>query len=86
MRTVLLALIVLILVSCKGEAASSEQIGDFKVEYLFTNEGCRIYRFHDGGRRVYFSNCKGNIETSYTTKTGKNTSTTHYEETLNSGQ
>lgn len=31
----------------------------YKVEYLFEHEGCRVYRFEDGSRYVYFTNCQG---------------------------
>jgi hypothetical protein len=32
---------------------------DYKVEYLFEHEGCKVYRFQDLGRWVYFTNCNG---------------------------
>ena len=31
----------------------------YEVEYLFEHEGCRVYRFEDKGRDVYFTNCRG---------------------------
>ncbi|MBS1601195.1 MAG: DUF4884 domain-containing protein [Bacteroidetes bacterium] len=31
----------------------------YKVEYLFEHEGCKVYRFHDNGNYVYFTNCNG---------------------------
>ncbi len=31
----------------------------YEVEYLFEHEGCKVYRFVDGGQRVYFTNCRG---------------------------
>jgi len=32
---------------------------DYKVEYLFEHEGCKVYRFQDNGTYVYFTNCNG---------------------------
>lgn len=32
------------------------------VEKLFTVDGCSVYRFSDAGRRVYFTNCRGNTQ------------------------
>ncbi|HEY4151298.1 MAG TPA: DUF4884 domain-containing protein [Chitinophagaceae bacterium] len=32
---------------------------DYKVEYLFQQDGCKIYRFYDRGYYVYFTNCNG---------------------------
>lgn len=30
---------------------------DFTVDFLFTHDGCRVNRFIDGGRRIYFVTC-----------------------------
>jgi hypothetical protein len=32
---------------------------DYKVAYLFEHDGCKVYRFYDGGLSVYFTNCNG---------------------------
>jgi len=32
----------------------------YKVEYLFEHDGCKVYRFRDESRYVYFTNCQGN--------------------------
>lgn len=31
----------------------------YQVEYLFEHDGCKVYRFYDRGRYVYFTNCNG---------------------------
>ena len=31
----------------------------YKVDYLFEHDGCKVYRFYDNGRHVYFTNCNG---------------------------
>ena len=37
----------------------------YDVSYLFTHDGCDMYRFYDMGNYVYFTNCRG--ETSAVT-------------------
>lgn len=69
------------LTGCVKEAKESVQNGNFKVELLFEQNGCKMYRFRDGGRRIYWSDCSGKIQSDYTTRSGKH-STTHYEETI----
>jgi hypothetical protein len=72
---------IVVLSSCQGKAQEEVYTGDFKVEFLFEHDGCKVYRFNDG-RTVYFSDCRGKMEHTTTTKSGK-TTTTHYHETLN---
>ncbi len=31
----------------------------YQVDYLFEHDGCKVYRFQDKGRYVYFTNCTG---------------------------
>lgn len=69
------------LFSCQGESIQSENKGDFKLELLFEKDGCKVYRFYDGGRSVYWADCRGNIHSDYTTNSGKNT-VTHHAETI----
>jgi len=50
---------------------------NFKVELLFIKDGCKVYRFEDAGHYVYFTDCKGNTQSSFSeynagTKTSKN--------------
>lgn len=40
-----------------------------KVEFLFEKDGCKVYRFKDGGYK-YFTTCQGS--TSWTESCGKN--------------
>jgi len=39
------------------EPAQNNQ--DYKVDYLFEHDGCRVYRFWDRSYYVYFTNCSG---------------------------
>ncbi len=32
---------------------------DYKVDYLFEHDGCKVYRFWDRNYFVYFTNCNG---------------------------
>ena len=32
---------------------------DYRVEYLFEHDGCKVYRFQDMGHWIYFTNCQG---------------------------
>lgn len=67
----------LILTSCTGEAKTTVQDGDFNIEFLFEKDGCKMYRFKDGGRYIYWSNCDGRAEYSYYESTGKTGYTVH---------
>jgi len=82
MRKIILA-IPLLLTGCyeKVPALETKQHGAFQVEFLFEKDGCKMYRFLDGGRYVYWCNCEGKINADYETQSGKNR-TTHNEETI----
>lgn len=69
-----LALGVMLLASCQGEAQSSTQEGDYRVEFLFEKDGVKVYRFYDG--RTHYFTSRG--ETMSTQSSGK----THYTETI----
>lgn len=70
--TVITFLVLLFLLSCtKGAKEEILTNNDsFKVELLFEVEGCKVYRFIDGGRNRYFTNCQGAV--SWAEKQGKN--------------
>jgi hypothetical protein len=70
-----------IITGCVEDAKESVQNGNFTVEFLFEQNGCKMYRFFDGGRYIYWSDCKGKVQRDYTTQSGK-ASTTHHEETI----
>ncbi len=53
------------------------------VDFLFENDGCKVYRFVDNGRSIYYTNCTGKTQYSYST--GGKTPTTHHIESLNVG-
>lgn len=56
--------VIFLLVSCNGNnkgtnVPTSDSINNIKVDKLFVVDGITVYRFHDGGRVVYFTNKKG---------------------------
>lgn len=64
MKKLLLLLLPLILLAgCSGRALEEQSTGnpDFRVEKLFTVDGCTVYRFRDILAR-YFVNCSGGVE------------------------
>ncbi len=41
--------------SCINEPKQTEQNGNFKIEFLFEKDGCKMYRFRDGARYIYWT-------------------------------
>lgn len=66
-----LLVLFLLLVGCQKEAQEAKYVGNYNVELLFTNEGCRVYRFYDG-RTVYYANCSEFTTTHWDESCGKN--------------
>lgn len=81
MKLLLLFTLLLAFAGCREAAQSTVQNGNFQVEFLFKHDGCNMYRFKDGTRFIYWSDCKGRTQSDYTTSNGK-TSTTHHEESI----
>ena len=63
MKAILPFLLMLIIFSCTIQkpvtSEKSNNNEDYTVKYLFEYGGCKVYRFLDGGRTVYFTNCNG---------------------------
>lgn len=72
-----LAIMLLLLIICStgcnnhADAAQVIQKGSFQLELLFEEDGCKMYRFYDGNRYVYWANCKGRVQSDYSTQSGK---------------
>jgi hypothetical protein len=77
----LLILPLLAFIGCREDAQETIQNGNFQVEFLFEQDSCKMYRFKDGTRMIYWANCAGRTQYDYTTSTGKST-VTHHGETL----
>jgi hypothetical protein len=64
MKQIAAALLILSLSSCLVQQPVTSQTAvnnqDYKVDYLFEHDGCKVYRFADRGYNVYFTNCNGN--------------------------
>jgi hypothetical protein len=69
----------LFLISCEPIPGEKVQVesgsSGVKVEKLFTVDGVTVYRFHDGGETVYFTNASGTIK--YETDDGDGNVITH---------
>jgi hypothetical protein len=63
----LIGTLIFVLISCTPSRPiynkPAKNNGDYLISYLFEHDGCRVYRFVDGGNCVYFTSCNG--ETSY---------------------
>ena len=62
MKNLLFLICIVLLTSCAKDPISAEHHGEFELELLFEKGGCKMYRFMDSGRYIYWSNCKGNVE------------------------
>lgn len=67
----LLLITLLFIFGCAGHAKESVQDGDFKIELLFEKDGCKMYRFKDGGNYIYWSDCSGKTSYEHTVLIGK---------------
>lgn len=66
-------LAVVLLSGCMKEGQQTEQTSNegVNVELLFEKDGCKIYRFIDGIHAVYWTDCRGKVESVYQQKNGK---------------
>jgi hypothetical protein len=69
------AILMMLLSGCNGKAQQVQTTTnpEFNLELLFEKDGCKIYRFVDGGRPVYWTDCRGKIESVYSQQMGKTT-------------
>lgn len=74
-------LILIFITACEKPAKETTQDGNFTIEFLFEKDGCKMYRFSDGGRNIYWANCEGKVNADYSTSNGK-TTTTHRRESI----
>jgi hypothetical protein len=54
--------------SCMEEGLGEQKTNNEEIEVtlLFEKDGCKVYRFIDGGKSVYWTDCRGKVE--YATK------------------
>ena len=67
MKKLFIIPIIILFISCVEEPKSTERNGNFKIEFLFEKDGCKMYRFQDGGRYIYWTNCEGKTQYNYAT-------------------
>jgi hypothetical protein len=65
LSSIILAL-VFILQSCSSlktpvSSHIPENNQNYRVDFLFEHDGCRVYRFYDRGNYVYFTSCNGEV-------------------------
>lgn len=65
--------LILLCVSCAEPAQETRPSTNphVPVELLFEVDGCRVYRFQDGGRDRYFAKCPASASTMSTESCGK---------------
>jgi len=68
-------LVAVLFVGCVNDPKETKQNGNFEVEYLFEQNGCKMYRFKDGSRYVYWSDCQGKVSYDVTRNSGKSSYT-----------
>lgn len=67
-----LALLAVTLTGCeedtRGQIPATQQVKaevDYQITLLFEVDGIKVYKFHDSGRYVYFTNANGHTGYSY---------------------
>lgn len=72
MKILLVVLIFGFVLGCKEspKPVSVEQASNYEVQKLFEHDGCKVFKFYDGGYPRYFTNCTETIS-SITRRTGK---------------
>lgn len=70
-----LVFVALFSLACFRDPVSEQRTNNsnFSVEELFTHNGCTIYRFVDGGRHRYWTDCRGSVSNHYSQYNGKTT-------------
>lgn len=86
MRIIIIAFLFLILFSCANDPQATFDLNnsEIRLDLLFEHDGCKVYRFYDNGQAVYWSDCRGHLQTSHYQQTGK-TGHTVYVKAINIG-
>lgn len=88
MKPLIFALSAIALIACDAKPAEESRVvgpqGSYKVDRLFTVDGCTVYRFDDGGRSRYFTNCGGSAMSEHTESCGKGC-TRHVDDSIYGG-
>lgn len=67
MKKALAFLALVFVTGCASEPVTTEQSTnkEVPVSLLFEYDGCKVYRFYDGGRNIYFSKCEVRSQMSW---------------------
>ena len=60
MKKLLLLALVAALCGCESKKIPKERTkteNDYQVDLLFIKDGCKVYKFYDNMRAIYFTNC-----------------------------
>lgn len=70
MKKILAITLLAALTGCAVDPISTTQTNNKQIDLtlLFENDGCKVYRFLDGGRYVYYTDCRGQTEWQVSTK------------------
>lgn len=61
LTALLIALLVLVACDKEGKQTVGTDNSNFSAVLLFTVDGCKVYRFYDGGAPHYFTTCQGSV-------------------------
>ena len=72
-KILFIGLVSILFLSCQREGIEELKTdnSNYEVELLFEVDGCKVYRFWDGGNR-YFTTCNGTVINKTTGKTPQN--------------
>jgi len=83
-KIILFVLMCFVFTGCnhRGSSKDSVQDGDFVIEFLFEKDGCKMYRFKDGRRYIYWANCSGRVSADFRkiVSNGKTNTVRKYDE------
>lgn len=65
-KIIAFAAVTLVLAGCARDPVETSRTDNpqINVSKLFEHDGCSVYRFNDGDKYVYYSNCRGSTQTS----------------------
>ncbi len=84
MKKLMLVFLALLSISCAKEGTyvpSENAKDDFEIEFLFEQDGVKVYRFRDKGRTRYFATGNGRM-TDVTTVRSRGKVTATYDDTI----
>ncbi len=56
---------------------------NIELELIFEKDGCKMYRFYEGNRYIYWVDCRGQVVSSYDVHQNK-TNITKYDQSITS--